>query len=267
MAWLGRKRPDLVPSTSSASATAPTRQSPSRPGWPTSWPGSPRGSGAPAVNRRSASGGEVSPRPGIRTQRPVAPTTRGPGARGRRRPATRPRPTDDRPNNSGSCEGAGSVRWRRRPVPGGDGRRGGDDARRGGAAPPGAAVGRPGGGRGRRRGVPRRAAVLNPYRGQAPPCPFHELTGPWCPICGSSRALHSLLHGDAGAAFGHNPLLIALLPLLVWAWLAWTLDSVGGPHLSRIPAKRSGPGRLRGHHGRLLGRPEPSVHALRVLGP
>ena len=87
-------------------------------------------------------------------------------------------------------------------------------------------------------GVCAAAAVLNPYRGQTPPCPFHELTGLWCPVCGSSRALHSLLHGDAGAAFGHNPLFIVLLPLLVWAWLAWALDSVGGPRLWRIPAKR-----------------------------
>ncbi len=116
-------------------------------------------------------------------------------------------------------------------------------------------------------GVCAAAAVLNPYRGQAPPCPFHELTGLWCPICGSSRALHSLLHGDAGAAFGHNPLLIALLPLLVWAWLAWTLDSVGGPHLWRIPAKRWVLVAFVATTVVFWVARNLPVHALRVLGP
>jgi len=87
-------------------------------------------------------------------------------------------------------------------------------------------------------GVCATAAVLDPYRGQTPPCPFHELTGLWCPICGSSRALHSLFHGDLGAAFGRNPLLMVVLPLLVWAWSAWTLDTVGGPRIWRVPARR-----------------------------
>ena len=45
-----------------------------------------------------------------------------------------------------------------------------------------------------------------------PPCLFHALTGLQCPGCGSTRALHHLLHGDVGGALRLNPLLFALPP-------------------------------------------------------
>ena len=51
-----------------------------------------------------------------------------------------------------------------------------------------------------------------------PPCPFFKMTGLYCPACGSTRALHELLHADFAQAFQCNPLLIVLLP-----WLVWTL--------------------------------------------
>lgn len=47
-----------------------------------------------------------------------------------------------------------------------------------------------------------------------PPCLFHRLTGLWCPGCGTTRALHQLLHGNLTAAFRFNPLAISLLPLV-----------------------------------------------------
>jgi hypothetical protein len=57
--------------------------------------------------------------------------------------------------------------------------------------------------------------ALDPARaGMLPGCPFHALTGLWCPGCGSTRALHQLLHGHLSAAFGFNPLAISLLPLV-----------------------------------------------------
>jgi hypothetical protein len=46
-----------------------------------------------------------------------------------------------------------------------------------------------------------------------PKCVFHAMTGLLCPGCGSLRALHSLLHGELGAAWRLNPLLIVLLPV------------------------------------------------------
>jgi len=47
-----------------------------------------------------------------------------------------------------------------------------------------------------------------------PVCPFHQLTGLWCPGCGTTRALHQLLHGNLTTAFRLNPLAILMLPLV-----------------------------------------------------
>ena len=41
-------------------------------------------------------------------------------------------------------------------------------------------------------------------------CLFYELTGLYCPGCGSGRAALALLHGHPLRAFGHNPLLFLL---------------------------------------------------------
>lgn len=61
------------------------------------------------------------------------------------------------------------------------------------------------------------AAVLNRFDPNAsgsvlPACPLHALTGLYCPGCGSTRALHALLHGDLPLALSMNPLLVAALP-------------------------------------------------------
>jgi hypothetical protein len=50
-----------------------------------------------------------------------------------------------------------------------------------------------------------------------PPCLFHLATGLQCPGCGSTRALHHLLHGDVAGAFRLNPLLLAVPPFAVAA--------------------------------------------------
>lgn len=57
----------------------------------------------------------------------------------------------------------------------------------------------------------------NPYAAHSllPSCPFHALTGLYCPGCGSTRALYSLLHGDAVQALAMNPLLVAALPFVL----------------------------------------------------
>lgn len=64
-----------------------------------------------------------------------------------------------------------------------------------------------------------------------PQCVFHALTGLDCPGCGTTRALHHLLHGRIGDAFAMNALLFAIIPvglllavrpaLLRTAWFAW----------------------------------------------
>jgi hypothetical protein len=71
-----------------------------------------------------------------------------------------------------------------------------------------------------------------------PRCPFHTLTGLQCPGCGSTRAMHQLLHGNVGAAFRLNPMLFVLFAVALCAlpsvlrgrqpgflmrpWFAWT---------------------------------------------
>jgi hypothetical protein len=56
-----------------------------------------------------------------------------------------------------------------------------------------------------------------------PPCPLHALTGLYCPGCGSTRALHALLHGDVVQALAMNPLLVCALPVLA----AMALNAAG----------------------------------------
>jgi hypothetical protein len=42
-----------------------------------------------------------------------------------------------------------------------------------------------------------------------PSCPFHAITGWNCPLCGSLRAIHALVHDGPLAALAFNPLTIA----------------------------------------------------------
>jgi len=50
------------------------------------------------------------------------------------------------------------------------------------------------------------------------PCPFHWLTGLFCPGCGAQRAMHDLLHGRVVAALDDNAVLVATIPLLGLQW-------------------------------------------------
>ncbi len=53
-----------------------------------------------------------------------------------------------------------------------------------------------------------------------PQCFFRHLTGLECPGCGAQRMLHALLHGDLLGAWGYNPFLLLMIPLLVFmGWL------------------------------------------------
>lgn len=72
-----------------------------------------------------------------------------------------------------------------------------------------------------------------------PRCPFLAVTGWQCPGCGSQRAVHSLLHGEIGAAWAVNPLLVACIPYLLlgftadifsrrYTWAAWVRKNLYG---------------------------------------
>lgn len=70
-------------------------------------------------------------------------------------------------------------------------------------------------------------------------CPFRKLTGFTCPGCGSTRALHRLIHGDVVAAFQFNPLFILALPLLVYVLVRYTDAAIRGEPINpnRLNAK------------------------------
>jgi hypothetical protein len=72
-----------------------------------------------------------------------------------------------------------------------------------------------------------------------PPCVFRQLTGLQCPGCGSTRALHQLLHGHFVTAFTLNPLFVIATPLLLYVLLKYTTLSFRGitPKPNALPAR------------------------------
>lgn len=70
-------------------------------------------------------------------------------------------------------------------------------------------------------------------------CVFYELTGLYCPGCGSGRAARALLRGDLAAAFGHNALAFLLgLPcaeILLREYLRLVFPGLGWKP-ARLPA-------------------------------
>lgn len=63
--------------------------------------------------------------------------------------------------------------------------------------------------------------------GHYPTCPFLAVTGLFCPGCGTLRAVHALTHGDVATAIDLNVLTVAMLPVLLWAWVAWVRHRMG----------------------------------------
>ena len=61
-----------------------------------------------------------------------------------------------------------------------------------------------------------------------PSSPFRELTGFYCPGCGTMRGLHQLLHGNLWAAFGSNPLMVLSLPYLIYSYICYSLPAFTG---------------------------------------
>lgn len=99
-------------------------------------------------------------------------------------------------------------------------------------------------------GAPYRAAVLagaalaadvafDPAQRHVPLCPFHSVTGLWCPLCGGLRAADSVAHGQFTAALHDNALFVTALPVLLVWWLDWFLRARTGAGY-RVPARAAG---------------------------
>lgn len=71
-----------------------------------------------------------------------------------------------------------------------------------------------------------------------PACPFRLMTGFTCPGCGTTRALHEILHGHFAAAFMLNPLLLFAIPFLLFALLRYSVIVMRGgvPRPNALPA-------------------------------
>lgn len=71
-----------------------------------------------------------------------------------------------------------------------------------------------------------------------PPCMFRALTGFTCPGCGSTRAMHQILHGHFVAAFMLNPLLLVAIPFILFAFLRYSVVVMRGgiPRQNVMPA-------------------------------
>lgn len=69
-------------------------------------------------------------------------------------------------------------------------------------------------------------------------CPFHATTGWWCPLCGGSRAVAAMTHGDVGSALSYNLPAMVLLAAVTLSWLTQVYAALRGraahlPWLSR----------------------------------
>ncbi len=63
-----------------------------------------------------------------------------------------------------------------------------------------------------------------------PVCPFFGLTGYHCPGCGTLRALHQLLNGNIGGAFGYNAYTMLAMPFIGYSY------ATGALRVFRLPA-------------------------------
>ena len=61
--------------------------------------------------------------------------------------------------------------------------------------------------------------ILNELLDVGIPCLFYEITGYYCPGCGITRLLFSLLKLDFYQAFRYNPLIFILIIITVIYWL------------------------------------------------
>lgn len=76
---------------------------------------------------------------------------------------------------------------------------------------------------------------FDPSARRIPLCPLHAMTGLWCPLCGSTRASHALLHAEPAAALQYNALFVAALPLLALLWWRWLRSPVPRPTARALP--------------------------------
>lgn len=81
-------------------------------------------------------------------------------------------------------------------------------------------------------------ALRDPFEHHlSPPCPFHALTGLWCPFCGGTRAVWAAVHGHFKLMMHADALLPLMVVVAAWGWLAW-LGKATGWWRTPVPSPR-----------------------------
>lgn len=81
--------------------------------------------------------------------------------------------------------------------------------------------------------------VRDPRTASYLPCPFHALTGLWCPGCGTTRALGDLTRGDVAAAASSNVAAVVAVVAAVGIWILllrarWSGRSLPAPSRTTV---------------------------------
>ncbi len=71
-----------------------------------------------------------------------------------------------------------------------------------------------------------------------PPCIFHEITGFYCPGCGSARALHHLMQFDLATALQCNLFFVGFFPFFLYFLVSRFAGQFG---IAKLPQLRTGP--------------------------
>jgi hypothetical protein len=66
--------------------------------------------------------------------------------------------------------------------------------------------------------------VGDPAKGPILPCIFNKITGLYCPGCGMTRAVHSLMHFKFYHALRYNALIVLIPPILIIHYLLTRLN-------------------------------------------
>lgn len=68
-------------------------------------------------------------------------------------------------------------------------------------------------------------------------CPFHEITGLYCPGCGLTRMIKSIAYLDFYQAFRYNPLLFICSPFVLFLYINYAYSKIFNKksYYERIP--------------------------------
>ncbi len=67
-----------------------------------------------------------------------------------------------------------------------------------------------------------------------PGCPWHMLTGTYCPGCGSVRGVTEIVNGNLFGLWNQNPLAMVLAPIIIYAAIRKVVEAVAAYQMPAI---------------------------------